>query len=160
MPYGRPALLSAYVDGSFAGFSISYLLQAGKFQEVVLEGHPLPPSINDVLYADNLGTLGVLKTVAVDPSLQGRGVGTALIKEGEKRLSKVGASLIVVPAWERADGNLNIGGVLEHLGYTSSAKIEYFWKQDCDAGSFVCPERTKCKECVCHVILFRKAVSA
>jgi len=160
IPYGKPVCLGARDEDSDAliGFCIAYLLKADKFRSVVMEGHAVSARSAEIEHADAAGRLGVIKTVAVSPAVQGRGVGTELVQAAEDRLKQFGATAIVVPAWERGEGRLNIGGVLDHLGYEEWLKAPHFWRTGCDSGSFACPERRPDSPCVCNMRLYRKSV--
>jgi predicted N-acetyltransferase YhbS len=58
----------------------------------------------DVLHAENHHALGIIGTVAVLEPLQGHGIGEQLFLAMERTLSRSGASLIAVPAWEDPNG--------------------------------------------------------
>lgn len=154
--YGSPVILGAWKGNEFAGFIIAFLLKKGAAREIVFEGDQNVEISTDVMLADEDGVLGVIKTVGVAPNLQGHGIGTTLISQTEKQLKKLGARTIVIPAWENGDGNINIGGVVTHLGYRLESKIEGFWKADCDAGNFNCPEGRPGGRCVCSAVFFSK----
>lgn len=156
--YGKPVILGAWLDSELAGFMIAFLLKKGMAREVVYEGHDSVDISIDVSLADEDGTLGVIKTVGVEPKFQGHGVGTALIRETEKRLKKMGARTVVVPAWQNGEEKINIGGVISHLGYAVESKIEGFWEADCDAGAFSCPEGRPGGRCVCSAVFFSKNI--
>jgi len=154
---GQEVVLAAQSKGAMTGFLISYLLEKGLAAQVIWPGCDLVVTGSDVEYADQHGRLGVIKTVAVATDMQSRGIGTKLIRSSEKRLRRLGASCIVVPAWERADGSISIAGVLKHLGFEPWERCNLFWRADCEAGKFTCACRQSSPSCACNMVLFKKS---
>lgn len=112
----------------------------------------LPPLQN----ADKNGTLAFIKTICILPEFQNHGIATSLFKKTQSQLIENNPTHIVVPAWQ-AGKRINIKSILEHEAYTQAETIKNYWKQDCDKGSFSCPERTN--QCICHSAIFYKEIN-
>lgn len=155
--HAKPVLLAAQAKSSLVGFLISYLVEKDRAAEVVWPGCDVGHRGTDVGYADKHGQLGIIKTVAVLEDMQGRGIGTRLIQSAERRLRRLKATTILVPAWQRSDGTTSIEGVVAHLGFERWKTCELFWKEDCDAGKFSCACREPNGSCSCNMVLFKKS---
>jgi predicted N-acetyltransferase YhbS len=143
----------AVSDERVKAFAFGFVCEPTELQSI-LTPHTLPLPL-DVKYADDSGRLAVIQTVAVAPSLQGRGVGRTLMETLESALKKSKAELIVTPAWS-VRGAVNLAGTLRKLGHVEWETIANYWKAQCDADAFRCPARTD--SCVCDVVWFKKTL--
>ncbi|HJS85600.1 MAG TPA: GNAT family N-acetyltransferase [Acetobacteraceae bacterium] len=110
---------------------------------------------HDITVCDDVGAVGVIQSIAVDPEFQGRGIGTKLLAQSEKIISAEACSVAIVPAW-KYDDTVNIHGILSKAGYKEWIEIKQYWKEDCDKSAFVCPQRTV--GCMCSVVFYRKTL--
>jgi GNAT superfamily N-acetyltransferase len=136
----------------FASYSVEkegYLTSSEKYQKV-----KFAPEIRS---SDKRGLLGHIRIVAVDPAVQGRGIGSALIEQAESELKKLGAQSILVFGWTSPAGT-HIGGILARLNYIQMDKVSGFWKEESQRLGYSC---AICgNPCVCDVIVFKKATMA
>ena len=116
----------------------------------------IPADCSDISYADAAGTLGVIKTIAVAPDKLGCGVGKALFCAAEGSLTNLGVNLAIVPAWFDGKG-VNIAGLMKAMAYQKFTVDRHYWKQECEAGIFLCPSKSK-ETCVCGVEFYKRKV--
>ncbi|MFM2044203.1 MAG: hypothetical protein RLY86_2779 [Pseudomonadota bacterium] len=127
-------------DGGVAGFVFGWRLEPSDLAA-------LYPELKAAQVAHLVGSvgetaqLGILKTIAVDPGCQGRGLGARLMAACLDRLAADGATALVVPAWI-IDGRVNLGPLLDRAGLPPIAALTRPWQADCDSGAMVCPART------------------
>jgi ribosomal protein S18 acetylase RimI-like enzyme len=95
--------------------------------------------------------VGVLKSVAVSPSAQSRGVGTALAREVTKHLWSDHATCALSFGWYDEDG-CHIQGVVESLGFHKQGELSEFWHQDSIEHNYECPSCGS--PCVCTAVTF------
>jgi GNAT superfamily N-acetyltransferase len=140
--------------GGVIGFATARKLGKGMLRLLLKMEEPLPVP-QDVAECDDVGAVGVIQSIAVDPEFQGRGMGTKLLAQSEKMISAEACSVALVPAW-KYDGTVGIHGILNKAGYQEWVEIKEYWKEDCDRGAFLCPKRTG--GCVCSVVFYRKTL--
>lgn len=108
----------------------------------------------DLRAADRRGVLGHIRIVGVPKEAQGRGIGSALVEEAERRLLELGATAILVFGWTSPDGT-HIGGILDRLGYVRTDSVDNFWTEESLEAGYDC---AVCgNPCNCQVIVFKKA---
>jgi GNAT superfamily N-acetyltransferase len=152
---GAPVRLAAVAtDGMLSGLLLGYVLGPGRARDTLLEGHDLVIDSDALWRADKAGSIGVLKTIAVRPQVQGRGVGRNLLAAGEALLKALGATLYAMPAWMRGDEQVSIGRLAEKAGYSVAITVPGFWAENCEAGLITCPERGDSEECICAMRLY------
>ena len=144
-------VLVAEVDGKFAGFCICDRLES----QSVLDFIRLAPTTlpDDVRFADSIGTLGSIKTIAVIDRFRGHGVGSALVKSAERELVARNVTCVLVPAWT-IDGKAFIHNLLTHDDYSRWLDNPTYWKEACDKRSFQCSALNGA--CRCGVTFYRK----
>ncbi len=142
--------------GDIAGFVFGWRLAAGELDGLypALRDQPRPEPL---LRAEAAGHLAILKTIAVDPAWQGRGLGGELFRGCAQRLRLDGADGLVVPAWTIA-GRPNLGPVLTREGFHPFAELPRPWAEDCDRHSFTCHHRSQDEGCICGLRLYGKPV--
>lgn len=97
--------------------------------------------------------LGYLHSVAVDPSSQGRGIGTSLVRSMTEALWDENVTTIVSVGWTDHQG-CHIEGPFTALGYSPKGDIENYWMQDSIAKNYSCP--TCGKPCACTARIFTR----
>jgi len=136
------------------GFAAGYLLPANTL--VSLLGATKADLTAELLAQDSEGTIGVLKSIAVLESQQGKGVGHALFSEAEKRLKNLGANSVLVPAW-KTSARFNLQNILSKKEYKHVFSNRTYWRASCDAGEFKCPARIDA--CGCEALFYARIVS-
>jgi GNAT superfamily N-acetyltransferase len=135
-------------------FGYAYLASAGALANIARGLDPrFTPALRD---ADGKGTLGVIQTLAVEPSVQGRGVGTQMLTSLEEYLWRQEATAIIVPAWQRQTG-VTVAGLLKASGYVAWGSALQYWRAACDRDEFQCPDRGS--TCVCDAVFYRKTLA-
>lgn len=85
---------------------------------------------------------GIICNVATHPDYQRKGIGYTLTQEIIKTFQLLHQNTIVASAWKSKNG-VNIGGVLEKLGFKQVVEIPEFWKGcpciQCDPIECLCP---------------------
>lgn len=132
----KTVLLVALSSKKFIGFAYARITEKDDLN-VILKNRTIdiPP---DLKLADERGTLGLLKTVCVEPENQGRGVATILIKECLNNLVTLGAETFICIAWKSSAG-VQIGGVLSKLGFREWITLDKFWAEESISQNFSCP---------------------
>ncbi len=99
--------------------------------------------------------IGVVKTIAVRKDYQGRGIGSKLVENLEKQLTR-DANVLSSVAWKHGE-TVNIANVLERHEYKMYKEIPDYWKEDSLREGFFCPV---CKEppCTCSAVIYFKSV--
>ncbi len=140
-------------NGQIIGFGYGYIAQAdtlASFLKVEADNIPDP-----LLAADKQGRIGIIKTIVTDPTCQGRGIGTKLVREIEQGLLQNDATEIIVPAW-KAGNRINIKKIMERTGHKPNFTVDGFWKEDCDSGEFQCVDRIN--KCICSAVFYAKTL--
>jgi ribosomal protein S18 acetylase RimI-like enzyme len=107
-------------------------------------------------YINCADKIGVIKTIAVCDSFQGRGIGYALTFAGYNELSKRDIQAICSIAWTN-DGVTNAKGVLSAVGLRPHNEIKSFWGNDSLEHGYNCPA-CGAPPCECSAILYFKAI--
>lgn len=153
----KPGLVfGVALDGhEVVGFVFGWRLERGGLSHLYpdLFRRPRPTLVAE---AEASWRLGILKTIAVAPGWQGRGLGVRLFRGCAQRLQREGASAIVVPAWTVQE-QANLGPLLDREGFAPFARIERPWSTECDDGALCCPVRGE-GPCVCGLRLYAKAL--
>ena len=86
-------------------------------------------------YAKNSQYIGILKTIAVSPSSQGRGVGSALVRTLLDALAQAGVDSVACVAWQYHDAERgaveNVRGLMDSFGFHCCASIRDYWAEEC-----------------------------
>lgn len=148
---GLGILVCARHSGALAGAATAEVLRpdetkrlreqlaAAGCRRVALEGH----------------TAGVLKSSAVVPSMRGRGIGLALVRERLLILVQKGCTVAYTFAWDSGERESS-QGVLEAAGFEFVVEIPHYWQEPSGAESFEC---VKCgTPCTCTAIVMRKSL--
>jgi GNAT superfamily N-acetyltransferase len=98
--------------------------------------------------------IGLIKSVAVAPRFQGRGIGTQLVMDAIKKLEEHGAEAFYALGWVSKARGCHIQGVLEALDFRMISQFDYFWYKDSIEYGYSCPS---CGHpCRCSTRLFVK----
>ena len=108
-------------------------------------------------YCSSKGLVGIIKTLAVDPKYQGRGVGTKLFDSAHEECIDSNTTAIIVPAWKQ-NNVINIKNILRNKGYEFLTELSDYWKNDCDKNLFKCPSRKPNGQCVCSLVIYWKLI--
>ncbi|MCC9144457.1 MULTISPECIES: GNAT family N-acetyltransferase [unclassified Arthrobacter] len=97
--------------------------------------------------------IGFIKSVAVDRSMQGRGIASGLVDAATSKLWSLGATLIVSIGWTDEEG-CHIQGVFDAAHFSTKGDIPDFWLQDSLDKGYSCP--TCGTPCRCVARIFSK----
>lgn len=90
--------------------------------------------------------LGMVASVATDPSYSGRGIGTALVEYCIHQLEARGLNVLVMTGWKSNEG-IHIGSIADKHGFEKLLEVADFWKEDSLNKGYSCPS---CGEPPCH----------
>lgn len=93
----------------------------------------------------------LMQTLVVDKKHEGKGVGSALIKERLKRIKAAGCNMAIAHAWRSSKG-CNVCALLEKHGFEAQCEILNYY-QEMDAICPACPG-----VCVCSAIVYAKSL--
>ncbi|MCB1651620.1 MAG: GNAT family N-acetyltransferase, partial [Alphaproteobacteria bacterium] len=146
----RDGAFVAEHEGRIIGFALALNLASEEFQSFLKgQSWKVPP---DIAQANMRGSIGCLKSVAVDKAYQKRGVGAKLVKKAIQALEKSGADLLFSIGWKTE--NVHIAPVLEACGFKQRAAFKEFWHAESLDQGYACPH---CGHpCRCEAILFAK----
>lgn len=99
------------------------------------------------------GATGLIKSIAVAPASQGRGVATGLITRALRDLAEHGAAHSYSLAWSSKQRGCALCGVLTALGFRSVRRIERFWYSDSLANGYLCPACGNPCDCSAQVMI-------
>ena len=109
----------------------------------------------DIAEADAKGVLAVIRTIAVAPGQQGKGVGTKLLEIIHDSLVGLGGDTLMV-TFKRDPGSPGVDKLMHKLGFELWAESGTYLRQRCDQGQFKCVARTD--RCNCKALFYRKPV--
>lgn len=104
----------------------------------------------EIKYADKIG---YLKSVAVDKDFKGYGLGSKLVEECLKILSKQKTDAIICTAWKHA-GIINIGNILDRNGFVKRKEIKDYWYESSVREKYKCPQCGN--PCHCSCVIYTK----
>jgi len=87
---------------------------------------------------DAVESIGLLTSVATDPSYSGRGIGTALVSHCINELESKGLNVLLMTGWKSKKG-IHIGNIAEKHGFEKLIEISDFWKEDSITNQYCCP---------------------
>lgn len=147
----RRFAIVAHVEGEFAGFCLGFIETANGVQDLLGTETGILP--DDIRAADEMGRLGILKSIVIRRKFRGHGIGSRLVAAAETSLKQRGATCILVPAW-KVDGPPKIANLLERADYAEWISNDHYWRAECEAGDFQCVAFDG--QCRCAVTFYRK----
>lgn len=93
----------------------------------------------------------LMQTLVVAKNQEGKGIGSALIKERLKRIKEMGFTTVLARAWRSSKG-CNACALLEKHGFEEQCELLNFY-QEFDAVCPVCPGI-----CICSAIVYMKTL--
>ena len=98
--------------------------------------------------------IGVVRTVAVKEELHGQGIGTELVKKCIEQCVSDNATVLCSVGWKEG-GSVNIGGIMNHFGFSEEIEIEEYWYEESIDRGYLCES---CGEppCTCSAVLFAR----
>jgi GNAT superfamily N-acetyltransferase len=95
----------------------------------------------------------LIKSVAVTPINQGRGVATALVKGVLQELEAMGVRGFYALGWIRKERGCAIQGVLEPLGFKVVGDLDNFWHDESQQQGYECPDCGNPCTCAARVLV-------
>jgi GNAT superfamily N-acetyltransferase len=140
-------------DGHIIGAAIFYLLDRVPFARFLPVGQEdLPERLR--LFRFN-ASVALLRSIAVRPNYQARGVATGLTQAGLTWCSDRGATSILAVAWSPPAG-CGLAGVMAATQFEKVTTIENYWTADSEVKDYVCPV---CGDiCTCSAIIFARSL--
>ena len=100
--------------------------------------------------------VGLIRSLAVTPTLRGRGVGTQLVDGVIEWYRALGVSAALCIGWKTAHG-CHIDGVMQTTRFVASEEIPAFWTADSEARGYSCPA---CGHpCACSAVVYLQRLS-
>lgn len=147
-------LFVAEYDGEVVGFALSVILDKDDFKNHLLGQKYRTPA--DIRISDQMGTLALIDSIAIDPSYQKRGIGSKLVKKSLEALREAGAKAVTSFGWKEGD-NVNIGPTFRYFGFKERKEFEKFWHQDSIEKDYDCPHCGN--PCNCSAVLFSRTLT-
>lgn len=104
-------------------------------------------AFRDMMFAKEIGYVA---TVATKESFRKFGIGTALVERCIKEMKDEGIGCFISTAWKHA-GIINIGSVLENLGFTRELEIPKYWYESSIREGYSCPQCGNPCHCSCVI---------
>ncbi len=101
-------------------------------------------------YFKEYDQMGYRSVTAVHPAFEGRGVASALVKNGLQQLAQK-VSVVVCEAWKSS--HTAIGPILERCGYVQLKEIPYYWAADSIHLQYKC-SHCGAPPCACTAIIY------
>lgn len=98
--------------------------------------------------------LGMVASVATDPSYSGKGIGTELVVHCIKELKRMGLNVLVMTGWKSEKG-IHIGSIAKNHGFVPILEVQDFWKEDSIKSGYSCPSCGK-PPCRCSAVVYIK----
>lgn len=95
--------------------------------------------------------IGYVATVATKESFRNYGIGTALVERCISNMRADGINCFISTAWKHA-GIINIGSVLENLGFTRELEIPKYWYESSLREGYSCPQCGN--PCYCSCVIY------
>lgn len=99
------------------------------------------------------GHAGLIKSIAVSPAYQGRGIASALMARSLSELASHGAERAYSLAWASKEHGCQLCGVLAAAGFRVARRIERFWYEDSVINAYSCPVCGNPCECAAQVMV-------
>ncbi len=96
---------------------------------------------------------GLLKTVATRPDFELAGIASQLIEYNLKELQRNGAEIILGLAWKDVYGRINVGTIMQKLGFRILKEYPNFWYTNSLKQQYKCPVCGN-PPCRCSAVLY------
>ena len=103
-----------------------------------------------LMFADKIGYIA---TVATRDGYEGLGVASALIEKSMSLLAQKEVRAFFSTAWKH-NGIINIGGVLNNLGFKKELEISKYWYESSLKEGYLCPQCGN--PCTCSCVVYIK----
>lgn len=97
-----------------------------------------------------------VRTVAVDSTYSGQGIGTALVAKAVDYLEGLGAERIFSPLWKHG-GIINSDVIFRRNGFVPKHEISDYWLKDSMEKGYSCPVCGKGCHCTC--VMYELAIN-
>ncbi len=98
--------------------------------------------------------IGYIATVATKDGFKKLGLASALIEKSISDMQEKGVNCFLSTAWKHA-GVINIGSVLENLGFTKEIELAKYWYESSKKEGYLCPQCGN--PCMCSCVIYTKA---
>jgi len=137
-------------DNQVSGFSFSHIYSKETVHQLDLEGqHWFKEAYI------NKCPIGVIKSIAVDQSASGKGIGTHLAQVSIEELNKH-TDCIISPCWQQGE-HTPFANLLEKLDFNLVKTFEDFWKEDSLQKKYPC-KICGAPPCLCKMLLYQNKV--
>jgi len=137
----------ASVEGKIAGFCTGKRISLQQLYENI-------PQLENkkMKQLEAVEDLGILASVATDPSYSGRGIGSALVGYCIDELEKKGLNVLVMTGW-KSDKGVHIGSIAKNHGFEAILEVPEFWKEDSIRNQYACPSCGQ-PPCLCTALVY------
>lgn len=143
------------VDDSLVGVVTGSLIAGPELESALPVGQE--NLLHRVPAARHAERVGLIRSVAVHPSAEGRGTATLLVGGMMRVLKELNADILLCIGWKPADG-CHIAGVLTVSGFAPVLEVDDFWLLDSQAAEYDCPSCGN--PCRCAAVVFARAANA
>lgn len=133
------------IDNKITGFALSYFIR-GDNQNIKF-------CCNDIK-----GSIGLVKTIAIDPNYQNKGIGTKLLDATLADFNKNGINTAISFLWKSTDGKINASKLLENRLFKLYKTILQYWYYESLKKGYECPTCGK-PPCNCSALLYLKNIN-
>ncbi|SFA86229.1 MULTISPECIES: GNAT family N-acetyltransferase [unclassified Bacillus (in: firmicutes)] len=155
--YFNQEQLTKYLDGDNFGFVmtkddkiVGVILNDIKSVNELCEELGIDPSI--ITSHSNESCFGLLNVVVVNPHCRKMGIAHSLVERTVHEFERKEIKGIVVEAWKKPNGIVNIGRLLYEFGFSEILEIDEYWKEDSLKEGFDC---VSCGfPCTCSAIIY------
>lgn len=151
-PFHGALAASDSATGNVMGVLLFEIVDAAALQASFL-GSFDATRINPALRLLSPDHTGLIKSIAVSPGYQGRGIASALVTSALAELVAHGAEQTYSLAWASKERGCQLCGVLTSVGFRAVQRIERFWYNDSIANGYICPVCGNPCECAVWVMI-------
>jgi GNAT superfamily N-acetyltransferase len=128
-------------------------VDADSFRSLMPDGHAADRILRMLPgLRPDLGSVGVIRTIAVATGARRSGVGSVLVREATDRLRAMGVERVVSLGWARTS-SCPIQTPLLGAGFTAAGVLPHLWLEDSLARGYTCPACPN-GHCRCAAVVF------